>query len=76
VAKGAQDCDRATPASTPIAYNPPAGAGLIGDYHGTAGGVDCDLFLTGDVDRVQIWSRALPVADIRRFLKALFPTSR
>jgi Concanavalin A-like lectin/glucanases superfamily len=44
---------RGTPANTPIAYNPPAGAGLIGDYHGTA-----------------------PVADIWRFLKALFSTSR
>ena len=36
----------------------------------------CDLFLVGDVDGVQIWSRALPVADIWRFLKALFTTSR
>ena len=29
-----------TPVSTPIAYNPPAGGGLIGDYHGT-----CDLYI-------------------------------
>ena len=34
------------------------------------------LNLRGDVDGVQIWSRALPVADIWRVLKALFTTSR
>jgi hypothetical protein len=34
------------------------------------------VFLTGDVDGVQIWSRALPGADIWRVLKALFSTSR
>ena len=60
-----------TPSSTPIVYNPPDGGGVIGDYGGT-----CDLFFVGDVDGVQIWSRALPVADIWRFLKALFTTSR
>jgi hypothetical protein len=48
----------------------------VGDFHGTANGVDCDLFLTGDVDGVQIWSRALPVSDIWRALKLLFSTSR
>ena len=36
----------------------------------------CDLFFVGDVDGVQIWSQALPVDDIWRFLKALFSTSR
>ena len=71
-----QQIGNGTPANTAIAYNPPAGAGLIGDYHGTANGVDCDVFLTGDVDGVQVWSRALPVADIWRVLKALFSTSR
>jgi Concanavalin A-like lectin/glucanases superfamily len=65
-----------TPASTSIPYNPPAGAGLIGDYHGTVDGSDCDAFLTGDVDGVQIWSQALPVAEIWRFLSALFSSSR
>ena len=60
-----------TPSSTPITYNPPDGGGVIGDYGGT-----CDLFFVGDVDGVQIWSRALPVADIWRFLRALFSTSR
>jgi hypothetical protein len=65
-----------TPANTTIPYNPPAGAVLLGDYHGTAGGSDCDVFLTGDVDGVQIWSQALPVADIWRALNALFSLSR
>ena len=44
----------APPSSTAIAYNPPDGGGLIGDYGG-----DCDLFFVGDIDGVQIWSRAL-----------------
>jgi hypothetical protein len=65
-----------TPASTAIAYNPPSGGGLVGDFHGADGGVACDLFLTGDVDGLQIWSRALPVADIWKALAALFSTSR
>ena len=66
-----------TPASTSIAYNPPNGGGLIGDDQGVdPQGVPCDLFLTGDVDGLQIWSRALPVADIWRFLKTLLTSSR
>ena len=44
---------------------------MIGNYGGT-----CDLFFVGDVDGVQIWSRALPVADIWRVLKTLFTSSR
>ena len=32
--------------------------------------------MTGDVDGVQIWSQALPVADIWRALSALFSLSR
>jgi hypothetical protein len=60
-----------TPANAGITYNPPDGGGFIGDYHGS-----CDLFLVGDVDGVQIWSRALPIADIWRFLKTLLSTSR
>jgi hypothetical protein len=65
-----------TPAATTIAYNPPSGGGLIGDYHGVDNGVACDVFLTGDVDGLQIWSRALPVADIWKFLKTLLTSSR
>jgi hypothetical protein len=61
-----------TPAHTAIAYGPPSGGGLIGDYHSA----DCDLFLTGDVDGVQIWSRPLPIADIWRFFRTLLTTSR
>jgi len=71
-----QEVGSGTPASTAIAYNPPGGGGLIGDYHGSSSGVDCDLFLTGDVDGLQVWSQALPVADIWRVLKALFTLSR
>jgi hypothetical protein len=66
-----QEVGHGTPVSTPLTYNPPDGGGFIGDFHGS-----CDLYLIGDVDGVQIWSRALPVADIWRFLKVLFSTSR
>jgi hypothetical protein len=60
-----------TPSSTGISYNPPDGGGVIGNYGGT-----CDLFFVGDVDGVQIWSQALPVDDIWRFLRSLFSASR
>lgn len=72
-----QEVGHGTPNTTPIAYDPPAGGGVIGDFHGAfTDGESCDLFLTGDVDGVQIWSRALPIDDIWRFLRALFSTSR
>jgi hypothetical protein len=32
--------------------------------------------LSGDIDGVQVWSQALPVADIWRKLSALFSLSR
>ncbi len=66
-----QQIGNGTPSNTGIAYNPPDGGGLIGAYGGT-----CDLFLTGDVDGVQIWSTALPVDTIWRILKSLFSLSR
>jgi concanavalin A-like lectin/glucanase superfamily protein len=66
-----------TPATGPIDYTLATGGGLIGDYHGAdPAGVACNLFMTGDVDGVQIWSQALPVADIWRTLSALFSLSR
>ena len=71
-----QEIGTGTPANTTIAYNPPSGGGLLGDYHGTDNGASCDLFMTGDIDGVQVWSQALPVADIWRALKILFSTSR
>ena len=71
-----QEIGTGTPANAAIAYNPPSGGGLIGDYHGTDNGTSCDLFMTGDIDGVQVWSQALPVADIWRALKILFSTSR
>jgi len=38
---------------------PPAGNSTLGAYGGT-----CDLSLTGDLDEVSIWKKALPVAEI------------
>jgi hypothetical protein len=61
-----------TPTTAAVAYNPPDGGGFIGDYHSDS----CDLFLTGDVDGVQIWSTPLPIADIWKFLKTLLTSSR
>jgi hypothetical protein len=62
-----------TPAQTSISYSIGSSGGAIGDYPG-----DCDqsLNLTGDVDGVQIWSRALPVDAIWRTLRSLFSLSR
>jgi hypothetical protein len=66
-----------TPASGPIDYTLATGGGLIGDYHGTdRDGVDCDLFMTGDIDGVQVWSQALPIDTIWRALASLFQLSR
>jgi hypothetical protein len=65
-----QEVGSGTPATSALSYAP-AGGGFIGDFHGS-----CDLYLVGDVDGVQVWSQALPVGDIWRFLKALFSTSR
>jgi concanavalin A-like lectin/glucanase superfamily protein len=65
-----QQVGSGTPAINALSYAP-AGGGFIGDFHGS-----CDLYLVGDVDGVQVWSQALPIDDIWRFLKALFSTSR
>ena len=43
----------------PVGYGTPNGNTTIGTYGGT-----CDLSLTGDLDEVSIWRKALPVADI------------
>jgi Concanavalin A-like lectin/glucanases superfamily len=43
----------------PIGYGTPAGNTTLGAYGGT-----CDLSLTGDLDEVSIWKKALPVAEI------------
>ena len=50
---------RHTPAPTPPEYGTPSGNTTLGAYVGT-----CDLALTGDLDEVSIWSKALPVAEI------------
>ena len=61
----------------PIDYGLAPGGGLIGNYNGTdRDGVECNLFMTGDVDGVQIWSQALPVDIIWRTLSSLFQLSR
>jgi Concanavalin A-like lectin/glucanases superfamily len=66
-----QEVGNGTAASTGIVYGQPVDGGLIGQYGGT-----CDLFLVGDVDGVQIWSRPLPIADIWKFFKTLLSSSR
>jgi hypothetical protein len=50
---------RGTSRSEPIDYNTPNGNANLGAYIGT-----CDLTLTGDLDEVSSWSKALPVAEI------------
>jgi hypothetical protein len=50
-----------TVGTTPPEYGTPSGNTTLGAYVGT-----CDLTLTGDLDEVSIWKKALPVADIWR----------
>jgi hypothetical protein len=57
--------------TNPIGYDLPVGNGAIGQYVGT-----CDLSLVGDVDGVQVWSKALPVASIWNVLRPLVTASR
>jgi hypothetical protein len=68
-----QQVGTGTPAATTIDYTLPVQGGMIGSYGG-----DCNPALTlhGDIDGVQVWSKALPVDTIWRTLKALFTTSR
>jgi hypothetical protein len=66
-----------TPAVTSIAYDQPTSdGGTIGNYHGTYQDTSCDLYMNGDIDGVQVWSKALPVADIWRTLKSLVTLAR
>jgi hypothetical protein len=51
----------------PIGYGTPAGNTTLGAYGGT-----CDLSLTGDLDEVSIWRKALPVAEIWRKASVFF----
>jgi hypothetical protein len=61
-----------TPAPTAIGYAAEtSGSGVIGGYLGT-----CNLYLIGDVDGVQIWSKALPVAEIWSALRPLVIAAR
>ena len=62
------------PAGTKIDYSLATESGAIGGYAG-----DCSsrlLDLRGDVDGVQIWSLAIPVDTVWKFLKTLFTSSR
>ena len=62
-----------TPAATRIDYGLPIQGGMIGDYGGNCPDA---LTLHGDVDGVQIWSKALPVDTIWRTLKSLLTAAR
>ena len=66
------------PAPTTIDYaDLPIDKGMIGAYPGSGCfGTTDSLTFSGDIDGVQIWSRALPVDTIWRTLKALFTSSR
>ena len=56
-----------TQGTTPPDYGTPSGNTTLGTYGGT-----CDLALTGDLDEVSIWSKALPVSDIWRRAAVIF----
>jgi hypothetical protein len=68
-----QQVGTGTPAATTIDYSLPVQGGLIGAYGGSCSD---SLTLNGDIDGVQIWSRALPVDTIWRTLKSLLTGAR
>jgi hypothetical protein len=68
-----QQVGTGTPAATTINYSLPVQGGMIGAY---PGGCSNSLTLNGDIDGVQIWSKALPVDSIWRALKSLFTQAR
>jgi Concanavalin A-like lectin/glucanases superfamily len=68
-----QQIGSGTPAATTVDYTLPVQGGMIGSYPGTCNPA---LTLNGDIDGVQIWSKALPVDTIWNTLKSLFTTSR
>lgn len=61
-----------TSSALQIAYNPPDGGSNLGDYADPS----CGLALTGDIDGVQVWSKALPVDLIWKTLQSLFTSAR
>jgi Concanavalin A-like lectin/glucanases superfamily len=60
-----------TPTTEQIDYDTVEGDGAIGQYVGT-----CNLALIGDVDGVQVWSKALQVDKIWAILRPLVTASR
>jgi hypothetical protein len=56
-----------TPLVAPMDYDTPSGNAYLGAYVGS-----CDLTLTGDLDEVSIWKKALPVADIWKRASVFF----
>jgi hypothetical protein len=62
-----KEIDNGSPRTDPVIYNLPSGNTTIGSYIGS-----CDLTLTGDLDEVSIWSKALPVSDIWKRAAVVF----
>jgi Concanavalin A-like lectin/glucanases superfamily len=55
-----------TPTSEPIDYDVPEPDMGFGSYLGT-----CALYLTGDIDGVSVWDRALPIAEIGDLIRSI-----
>lgn len=62
-----KEIDNGSPRTDPVIYNLPSSNTTIGSYIGS-----CDLTLTGDLDEVSIWSKALPVSDIWKRAAVVF----
>lgn len=65
-----------TAAPVSISYEGTAENGMLGSYPGGNTCFGQQLTLAGDIDGVQIWSQALPVADIWRTLRSLLTLAR
>jgi concanavalin A-like lectin/glucanase superfamily protein len=63
--------DQGTPATQAIGYDKAIGNAALGQYAGA-----CNLALVGDIDGVQVWSKALQVDKIWNVLRPLVTASR
>jgi beta-galactosidase len=63
--------DQGTPATNAIGYDKAMGNAALGQYAGA-----CNLALVGDIDGVQVWSKALQVDKIWNVLRPLITASR
>jgi hypothetical protein len=56
-----------TVSTSPVAYGLPSDDTVIGSYLDDS----CNLYLVGDIDRVSVWKRALPIGELAPLFRGL-----